>query len=255
MEAVMISKQRRMFLFAFFLILAPSLITAQWLETTIYVPDSLCGVLNPQAFTYNTTNNKIYVGGEAGDCVIAIDGATNEKIARIPTGINVAALCWNSVNNKVYCANRNSSNVTVIDGATNSVITTVAVGSNPMAFAWNPTQNRTYVANFASSTVSVIRDSMTGIREAMNNEQRAMRLRILQNPTTTEKGIRLCAMGNGQDARLQIYDVTGKLVMEERLRDSKGEATISLGAISAGVYFVRLVSRAQTMTSKIIIVE
>lgn len=62
-----------------------SLLSAQWLETTIYLPDSLSGIAYPLVFTYNPTNNKIYVGGD-GDYVIVIDGATNQKIAKIPVG-------------------------------------------------------------------------------------------------------------------------------------------------------------------------
>jgi hypothetical protein len=41
--------------------LFPMSLNAQWLETTIYMPDPFCGILYPQAFTYNETNNKIYV--------------------------------------------------------------------------------------------------------------------------------------------------------------------------------------------------
>ncbi|MCK4252773.1 hypothetical protein KAX97_15105, partial [candidate division WOR-3 bacterium] len=129
----MANNKKHVFIITLFLFLLPLLLSGQWLETTIYVPDSLCGVHNPQAFTYNETNNTIYVGGYNGDCVIAIDGATNEKIARIPAGGDIQALCWNSINNKIYCANQLSANVTVINGATNAVITTIAVGSYPWA--------------------------------------------------------------------------------------------------------------------------
>lgn len=99
-------------------------LSAQWLETTIYLSDSLIGIDDPQALTYNVTNNKIYVGGEDTNYVIVIDGTTNQKIARITTGINVSALCWNSTNNKVYCANYESNTVTIIDGVTNLVLAT-----------------------------------------------------------------------------------------------------------------------------------
>jgi len=128
----------------------------QWLETTIYLPDSLSGISRPQAFTYNATNNKIYVGGEYGDGVIVIDGATNQVIATIPVGDGPCALIWNSTNNKVYCANIDSDNVTVIDGATNQVITTIPVGDAPRALVWNSTNNKVYCANIGSDNVTVI---------------------------------------------------------------------------------------------------
>jgi len=35
---------------------------SQWLETTIYVPDSLCGMHYPQAFTYKIKRTGGYDG-------------------------------------------------------------------------------------------------------------------------------------------------------------------------------------------------
>ena len=43
---------------------------AQWLEETIYLPDSFGGMLNPQCLLYDSANNTIYVGGANGNCVI-----------------------------------------------------------------------------------------------------------------------------------------------------------------------------------------
>src|SRR5271157_5002621 len=114
-----------------------SMLSAQWLETTIDVPDSFCGVANPQCLAYDSTNNTTYVGGRYGNCVIAISGATNQKVARIPAGADIQALCSNSQNNKVYCANENSNTVTVIDGTSNQVNTTVTTGSGPWDLCCN----------------------------------------------------------------------------------------------------------------------
>jgi len=75
--------------------LLPTSSSGQWLETTIYLPDSFGGMTRPQCFTYNTTANTVYVGGGAGSCVIAIDGTTNQKIARVPTGSCVTDMCYN----------------------------------------------------------------------------------------------------------------------------------------------------------------
>jgi YVTN family beta-propeller protein len=89
--------------------------------------------------------------------VLAIDGATNQKIARIPAGLGVRVLGYNSTNNKIYCANYYDGNVTVVDGATNLVITTVpAVVQGPRAFCYNPTNNKVYFANGNWDGVTVI---------------------------------------------------------------------------------------------------
>jgi YVTN family beta-propeller protein len=117
-----------------------ALAQGQRLETTICLPDSFGGMLTPQCFTYNSINNAAYVGGEHGNCVIAIDGATNQKVARIPTGSSVSALCYNPTNNKVYSANYWpwSTSVTVIDGASNQALRTIGVGDGPGDFCHNP---------------------------------------------------------------------------------------------------------------------
>ena len=131
---------------ASFLILCFGLVriaNAQWLETTICISDS---VGYPKCLAYNSTNNTVYAGGD-GECVIAIDGETNQRIAWIPAGEAIHDLVWNSTNNKVYSANYYSNSVTIIDGATNSVIAAIPVGNYPRALVWNSINNRTYVAN------------------------------------------------------------------------------------------------------------
>jgi hypothetical protein len=58
---------------------------SQWLEETIYLPDSCSGLICPECLAYDSANNTVYVAGDGGGCVIAIDGTTNQGIARIPT--------------------------------------------------------------------------------------------------------------------------------------------------------------------------
>ncbi len=129
--------------------------SGQWLETTIYLPDSLSGLANPGSLTWNTANNTVYVGGYS-PCVFAIDGHTDKKIARIPAGSNVAALCYNPNGNKVYCANIDSNSVTAIDGETNRVIATVPVGDEPRALCYDPQERKIYCMNTGGSTVTII---------------------------------------------------------------------------------------------------
>ncbi len=55
-----------------------SAVSAQWLEETIYLPDSFGGLAMPQSLVYDSANNTIYVGGLYGS-VPVIDGATDQK--------------------------------------------------------------------------------------------------------------------------------------------------------------------------------
>ncbi len=105
----------------------------------------------------------------------------------------------------------------------------------------------------------------TAIEEVLSDEQRAMSLRILQNPTTTRQGIRCHVSGVGsKEARLRIYDVAGQLVQSVAL-SSLPSALCSI-ALHPGVYFVRLEawSTAGTdhkrrvspvVTNKVVVVE
>ena len=103
-----------------------------------------------RAVTAEHREEVVYVGGEHGYCVIAIDGATNQRIARIPAGFLGTALCCNPTHNKVYCANTGfditepDSTVTVIDCATNTVKTTITPGLFPSALCYNPQNNKVY---------------------------------------------------------------------------------------------------------------
>lgn len=137
----MANNKNYVLLIAIILAMVPLFSSAQWLETTIYIP----GIREPEVFTHNTTNNTIYVDGRQGrKSVIAIDVATYEPIAFIPTIESITIMCWNSINNKVYCTDQYKGIVTVIDGTTNAVITTVAVGSHPCVLIYNLTNNNNY---------------------------------------------------------------------------------------------------------------
>ncbi len=110
---------------------------AQRLETTIYLPDSFCGQGFPRRVTYNPVNNTVYVGGSIGNCLIAIDGQTDTRVARIPVQGCAAALCVDTHNNQVYCASGGSNLITVVDCATNRAVTTIPVGDSPDALCYN----------------------------------------------------------------------------------------------------------------------
>jgi YVTN family beta-propeller protein len=120
-----------------------SVVSAQWLETTIYLPDTMYhGYL-----CYNSQNNKVYCTSCTGSFlgyVVVIDGATNQVVTTIPVGLEPDAHCYNPTNNKVYSAHWSGMPVTVIDGATNGVITTVPTGGSNYALCYNPTNNKVY---------------------------------------------------------------------------------------------------------------
>ncbi len=143
------------------------ILDAQWLETTMLLPDSLGGLWSPYRFTYNATNQKVYVGGtssvygNSNGSVLVIDAQTYQRIGDIEVGTQPQSLIWNQTNNKIYCANGGGTwdpegTVTIIDGEGDVVITNLPVGQSPCALVWNSTNNKIYCANRNSDDITVI---------------------------------------------------------------------------------------------------
>ena len=129
---------------------------SQWLETTIYLPDSS----GPYNLGYNSVNNKIYCANfgfnaNYDSTVTVIDGATNNIITTLNTGYRPNAFCYNPTNNKVYCINLLSGTLTIINGEFDTIITTLAMRS-PSALCYNNINNRVFCANELSDDVTVI---------------------------------------------------------------------------------------------------
>ncbi|MEO0050290.1 MAG: YncE family protein, partial [candidate division WOR-3 bacterium] len=131
----------------FFLVIA-TVATAQWLEKTIYLPDSA----GPQMLCYNPLSRKLYCANEWNCTITVIDGASNAILAHIPVATHPSAICINSLN-KVYCAGENSTLLTVIDGTGDSVIKTIDIGATSYIIGSNPTTNKIYCGGNETPTV------------------------------------------------------------------------------------------------------
>ena len=137
-------------------VLSVSLAAAQRYDGVIPLPDSFGGLVFTRSIACSRTSHRLYVGGAYGNCVIAIDALTHERVARIPCGRDVRALVWDSQGDKIYAACAADSAVWVIDCAADSVVATLHVGDQPVALCLNSTNYRAYTADSASATVTVI---------------------------------------------------------------------------------------------------
>jgi YVTN family beta-propeller protein len=140
--------------FIFLIIILFNLLFSQNIETRLFFPDSFSGLREPIAVIYNPLSDKIYIAADKNNALLILDGATDDKIARltIPTtyhyfqGVNPYPSVVNTVNNKVYIASVERLCITVIDGMTNQVVTTIPLPTNPVALTYNPTNNKIYCA-------------------------------------------------------------------------------------------------------------
>ena len=185
--------------------LAAELSMGQTLEATLYLPDSLSGLEGPACFAYNSTSDRLYVGGQA-DYVMVVDGATNRKVARVPVGVSVQAMCWNSVDNKLYCVDAWQGTLVVVDCATNAVVKRVAVGPSPGGICYNPTNNKVYCTSEDNSVVTVIdcsRDSVRAVRTVPSGPTR-----LCYNPTSN----RVYVMCESDEELAVVHGVTDSVV-------------------------------------------
>ncbi len=106
--------------------------------------------------------------------------------------------------------------------------------------------------DFSDSSFAI---RQTEVREVLSNEQRAMSLKILQNPTTAKQGIRLLATSYSPQARLQIYDVAGKLVRSFLLSPMPSALCSIALHLNPGIYFITLQCEGKTVTRKLVVVE
>ena len=104
----------------------------QQVDRTILLPDSFGGLQILSSPVWDSVDNRIYVAAQQSEGVLAIDGVTNRKLARIPTGHLTQDLCYCVSRNRLYTVSGSQygyrdSVVTAIDCAANQVIANVRV--------------------------------------------------------------------------------------------------------------------------------
>jgi len=131
-------------------LLAAGTSQGQWVEKTIWLPDSLGGVVRPAWMVINTTNNKLYVSGlfepytspnPEHRWAAVIDGSTNRRHGRIKVG-EMAVMLYNPRGNKLYA--QHGARVSVFDAATDTVVSAVPMPDGPEAFCLNSIRNKLY---------------------------------------------------------------------------------------------------------------
>ena len=120
-----------------------SLLSAQCLETTIYLPDSLGGVNGLSNLVYNAARNKIYVSGSS-DGIVVIDGATNRRAKRVNLDSRLNGLCFAPDLDRIYALLSSPPSVAVIDCATDTVVAMIPVSVGAFQGCYSPQSHRLY---------------------------------------------------------------------------------------------------------------
>ncbi|UCG41962.1 MAG: hypothetical protein JSU73_08720 [candidate division WOR-3 bacterium] len=124
-------------------ILVVGVVSGQWLESEVALPDSMSGIPSPDDAFYVPSENTIWVYDEGSDCVIEMDAQTGRKTRRFQVD-GFGTPCFDPVNNRVYCSAADVS-VFAFDAATLERVAAVYVDSGPWVLCHNPIANKVYI--------------------------------------------------------------------------------------------------------------
>ncbi|MEO0050411.1 MAG: hypothetical protein ABIK42_04640, partial [candidate division WOR-3 bacterium] len=123
-----------------------SITPAQIQTRTVLLPDSLAGVVNAQWVLYEPQNDKIFIAGNLGKCLLVMSGETLERIKRLPMPAGIRTMALDSVRRRVYVPIFDSSLVVIVDAEQDSILRRLPTAWAPSAIAFSARTNRMYVS-------------------------------------------------------------------------------------------------------------
>jgi YVTN family beta-propeller protein len=118
--------------------------------------------LNPDAITYDSLNNMIYVGDFASNNVSTIDLTTLKTGSfSVGNGANPTAVVLDPGNGYLYISNSGSNNITLNNTYTSYTYNSIATGMQPSGMAYDPDNGLIYITNYGSNQVTVINGGST----------------------------------------------------------------------------------------------
>jgi YVTN family beta-propeller protein len=144
--------------------LLASVASAQYLEATIKLPDTLGPLNGPYhlAWDENPAHPRLYIGGESDSgWVIVAEAITCKRLARVSTG-PVRALCFVPPHGKLYVASLDADSVVVVDCATNQATSAIHTAGVVPVMQYNGQNDRLYCGGEQISVIDCAVDSMVG---------------------------------------------------------------------------------------------
>ncbi|MDD5530383.1 MAG: T9SS type A sorting domain-containing protein [bacterium] len=222
--------------------------TSKVVTNEIEIPEEVSGIaVNPiTGYVYVTSNenNNLYV----------IENVTHsiEKVVTVgmyPNGIGIDSLL-----NHIYVCGGDGT-ISVINGITNSVITTVNIGAGLRGIWVNSSTHILYVGCYDGKVLE-LKDNI-GIEENADFGLRIAELKILKNPFIGSTTINYI-LPTKTKVYLKVFDISGREV--RKLVDGIQKAgsynlELNMQNLTGGIYFVKLTSGEQTVTSKVIVLK
>jgi DNA-binding beta-propeller fold protein YncE len=126
-----------------------------YLDKTIWLPDSLGGVLFPFRVIYHPGNNTVYILDDCLGYILAIDATTHEKIARIPVVDGSWQLCLDTTAHRLYCGGYDEG-LTVVDCQTNTAVAQFEELDADAGVSYSAASEKVYCASEMDDTLKVL---------------------------------------------------------------------------------------------------
>jgi len=146
---------RRLYVLGFVLLLASN-VQSQWLEQTVWLPDSIVGLEEPSRILFNPINHHAYIGGSESDLLQIFDYATREKVGFIDSLGPTTDMFMCPDRQRVYILGPDWGGVFTLDAQTDSVLRFVDLSTEPACGVYNPQEQKAYVGAWADAALFVL---------------------------------------------------------------------------------------------------
>jgi YVTN family beta-propeller protein len=126
------------------------------ISSAYVVKNNITSGTSPNASSFDSQNERIYVINEGSNNVSIIDTSNYNIIGTVSIGTNPVDITFDSKNNRMYVTNAGSDNVSVINTSTNTISSTISVGNYPTGIEFDSVNDLIYVSNQLDNKISVI---------------------------------------------------------------------------------------------------
>ena len=145
---------RRLFLLGS-LVLLVSNVQSQWLEKSLWLPDSISGLEGSSQILFNPINHHAYIGGTEAEFLQIVDYSTRAKVGFIDS-IHATNMFLCPDRQRVYVGDYDRDAVAVLDAATDSVLRIAELGSTPVCGVYNAQVHKAYVGTWGDAALYVL---------------------------------------------------------------------------------------------------
>ncbi|MDX1278736.1 T9SS type A sorting domain-containing protein [Oceanihabitans sediminis] len=163
------------------------------------------------------------------------------------SGLLSLDLSSNSSLISLQCRNTPLTSLDLRNGNNANMITFNSYFTNDLICIYVDDKDATYLNTWEKHTSNIFVNNEADCNALSIGAKNQLAFNMYPNPTKNILNI----ITNLQDSKIEVYDITGKLVLKKHLNFQKNK--IDLSGISAGVYLVKVDAQSKSLTKKLII--